>query len=77
VSRKCMNANVVIDGMDGLSVDDVQPQAIAGIEVYPDASVAPARYSGNAECGVVVIWLRTKDDKRPESKNGLQWNGYP
>ena len=77
VSRQCMNANVVIDGMDGLSVDDVQPKAIAGIEVYADASVAPARYSGNAECGVVVIWLRTKDDKRPETKNGLNYNGYP
>jgi hypothetical protein len=72
-----MNANVVIDGIDGMSVDDVQPKAIAGIEVYADASVAPARYSGNAECGVVVIWLRTKDDKRPTSANGLNYNGYP
>jgi hypothetical protein len=77
VSRKCMNANVVIDGMDGLSVDDVQPKAIAGIEVYADPTTAPARYSGNAECGVVVIWLRTKDDKRPTSPNGLNYNGYP
>jgi hypothetical protein len=77
VNRKCMNANVVIDGMDGMSVDDVQPKAIAGIEVYADASVAPARYSGNAECGLVVIWLRTKDDKRPTSANGLNYNGYP
>jgi hypothetical protein len=77
VSRKCMNANVVIDGMDGMSVDDVQPKAIAGLEVYSDASVAPARYGGNAECGLVVIWLRTKDEKRPETKNGLNYNGYP
>ena len=69
--------NVVIDGVDGLSVDDVQPKAIAGIEAYSDPTVAPARYSGNAECGVVVIWLRTGKDRRPEMKNGLQWNGYP
>jgi hypothetical protein len=76
-SVKCRKANVVIDGVDGLSVDDVQPKAIAGIEAYSDPTVAPARYSGNAECGVVVIWLRTGDDRRPEMKNGLQWNGYP
>ena len=76
-NRKCKTANVVIDGMDGLSVDDVQPKAIAGIEVYSDPTVAPARYSGNADCGVIVIWLRTGDDRRHESKNGLQWNGYP
>jgi len=75
-NRKC-NTNVVIDGMDGLSLDDVQPKAIAGIEAYADASAAPARYSNNADCGVIVIWLRTGNDKRPETKNGLQWNGYP
>jgi hypothetical protein len=76
-NRKCKNANVVIDGVDGLTVDAVQPKAIAGIEAYSDATLAPARYSGNADCGVVVIWLRTGDDQRPEMKNGLQWNGYP
>ena len=76
-NRKCKKANVVIDGVDGLSVDDVQPKAIAGIEAYSDPTLAPARYSGNADCGVVVIWLRSADDQRPEMKNGLQWNGYP
>jgi hypothetical protein len=76
-NRKCRKAEVIIDGMPGLSVDDVQPKAIAGIEAYSDPTVAPARYSGNSDCGVVVIWLRTGDDKRPEMKNGLQWNGYP
>jgi len=76
-NRKCKKAEVIIDGMPGLSVDDVQPKAIAGIEAYSDPTVAPARYSGNAECGVVVIWLRTRDDRRPEMKNPLQWNGYP
>ena len=76
-SMKCKKADVIIDGIGGLSVDDVQPKAIAGIEAYSDPTVAPARYSGNAECGVVVIWLRTGDDRRPEMKNGLQWNGYP
>jgi len=77
-SMKCKKANVVIDGIDGLSVDDVEPKAIAGIEAYSDPTTAPARYAGNAECGVIVIWLRTVDDRaRPEMKNGLQWNGYP
>lgn len=76
-SMKCRKAEVVIDGMPGLSVDDVQPKAIAAIEAYSDPAVAPARYAGNAECGVVVIWLRTANDRRPEMKNGLQWNGYP
>jgi hypothetical protein len=76
-NRKCKKANVVIDGVDGLSVDDVQPKAIAGIEAYSDPTLAPARYSGSADCGLVVIWLRTGDDRRPEMKNGLQWNGYP
>ena len=76
-SMKCHKANVVIDGVPGLSVDDVQPKAIAGIEAYSDPTVAPARYAGNAECGLVVIWLRARDDLRPQPKNGLQWNGYP
>jgi hypothetical protein len=76
-SMKCHKANVVIDGVPGLSVDDVQPKAIAGIEAYSDPTLAPARYAGNAECGLVVIWLRTKNDRRSEMKNGLQWNGYP
>jgi outer membrane receptor protein involved in Fe transport len=52
-----------IDGVhaDGSRVDDVLPNAIVAMEVYTGAATIPPafRVSGNAKCGVVVIWTRT------------------
>ncbi len=52
-----------VDGVhaDGSMVDDVLPNAIAGMEVYTGAATMPPvfRGAGNAKCGVIVIWTKT------------------
>lgn len=65
-THSCKEANVVIDGVDGQSVDDVQPIQIAGIELYKNAAAAPVEYAGRADCGLIVIWLRP----------GPRWHGW-
>ena len=65
-THSCKDANVVIDGVDGQAVDDVQPNQIAGIELYKDAAAAPLEYAGRANCGLIVIWLRP----------GPRWHGW-
>jgi hypothetical protein len=65
-THSCKDANVVIDGVDGQAVDDVQPNQIAGIELYKDAASAPLEYAGRANCGLIVIWLRP----------GPRWQGW-
>jgi hypothetical protein len=76
---KCRSANVVIDKIPGLSINDVEPAHIAGMEGYADPSTAPAGYSGNADCGLIVIWMRTAGDKEHRFKDSspLKYNGYP
>jgi len=78
---RCRTANVVIDGTEGWDVNDVQPNQIAGIELYKDAASAPLKYAGRAECGVIVIWLRPGPRRRgwnePKNPATLQYNGYP
>ena len=58
-----------IDGVhaDGSMIDDVLPAAIAAMEVYTGAATIPPafRISGNARCGVVVIWTRTGGRRPP------------
>lgn len=58
---------VLLDGnptMDA-SVDDfVQPQDVAGIEIYRGPSEIPGRWMGyRSSCGLIVIW--TKHGQRP------------
>jgi hypothetical protein len=65
-THSCKGANVVIDGVDGMEVDDVLPNQIAGIELYKDAASAPLEYAGRANCGLIVIWLRP----------GPKWHGW-
>ena len=65
-THSCKGANVIIDGVDGLEIDDVLPNQIAGIELYKDAASAPLQYAGRANCGVIVIWLRP----------GPRWHGW-
>jgi hypothetical protein len=80
-SVACRGANVVIQGVEGFAVDDVIPNQIAGIEVYPDAAAAPPKYAGRANCGVIVIWLRPGPRRRSNDPSvtettALQYNGY-
>src|SRR5215218_6605541 len=65
-THSCKAANVVIDGVEGLEVDDVLPNQIAGIELYKNAASAPLQYAGRANCGLIVIWLRP----------GPRWQGW-
>ncbi len=81
-THSCKGANVVIDGVDGFEVDDVQPNQIAGIELYKNAASAPLEYAGRANCGLIVIWLRPGPRRgrwQPGSSTPatLQYNGYP
>jgi len=78
----CRGANVIIDGTEmGWDVNDVSPNQIAGIELYKDASSAPLKYAGKANCGLIVIWLRPGPRRRgwnePKQPATLQYNGYP
>jgi hypothetical protein len=78
----CLGANVVIHGVEGQSLDDVQPNQIAGIELYRDAASAPLNYAGKADCGLFVVWLRPGPRRRVKNPvikevQALQYNGYP
>jgi hypothetical protein len=72
-------ANIVINNIENMSINDVAPIDIMGIEAYRDATSAPAKYIAKGDCGLVVIWLRTLDDltRKPASEAKLKYNGYP
>jgi hypothetical protein len=81
-SHPCSRANVVIDGVDELEVNDVQPIQIAGMELYKDAASAPLEYAGRANCGLIVIWLRPGPRRHgwgsaSSDPAALQYNGMP
>ena len=82
-THSCKAANVVIDGVEGLEVDDVLPNQIAGIELYKNAASAPLQYAGRANCGLIVIWLRPGPRWQGwkallgGDPAKLQYNGYP
>lgn len=53
----------ILDGvpaeMVAAGIDEVSPEAVAGIEIYRGASEVPPRFAvGRAMCGVIVIWTR-------------------
>ena len=73
---ECRNAMVVVNGLEGATLNSVAPSQIAGIEAYADETFVPARFAGRAPCGVIVIWLR-KAPRRPMPPSGLSGNGYP
>ncbi|HKP16344.1 MAG TPA: carboxypeptidase-like regulatory domain-containing protein [Gemmatimonadaceae bacterium] len=73
---QCRSATVVVDGLEGATLNSVAPSQIAGIEAYADETFVPARFAGRSECGVIVIWLR-KAPKRAMQPMGLSGNGYP
>ena len=74
---ECSEASVIIHGGQGRRVNEVTPREIAAIEAYADAAFVPGRFIGQADCGVVVLWLRkiTRPTVRPAV--GLGINGYP
>ena len=62
--------------MDGIPADPaiayLTPlQEVEGVEVYTGpAETPPELESGQARCGVVVIWTRTPPPRRPKEKKG-------
>ena len=75
--RQCSEASVIVQGGQGRRINDVTPSQIAGIEAYADAAFVPARFAGQADCGVVVIWLQRPTTPTPRPAVGLKANGYP
>ena len=73
----CASASVIIQGRAGRRINEVTPAQIAGIEAYADAEFVPGRFAGQADCGVVVIWLRKTTSATPRPAVGLRANGYP
>jgi Carboxypeptidase regulatory-like domain len=73
---ECTSASVIIQGRDGRRINDVTPAQIAGIEAYADAEFVPGRFAGQADCGVVVIWLRKTTRPAPRVDVNLRANGY-
>jgi len=52
-----------IDGVmaRGFNIDDMPPQDVEGIEIYPGVSTVPPQFRsivGTSACGVVAIWSR-------------------
>lgn len=58
----------VVDGTPkewGFAVNNIPPETIHGIEVYPGPATIPAEYAGlkrDGYCGLIMIW--TRRDKR-------------
>jgi len=74
--HECTSASVIIQGRDGRRINDVTPGQIAGIEAYADGEFVPGRFAGQADCGVVVIWLRKTTRPSPRVDIRLRENGY-
>jgi hypothetical protein len=75
--RSCSEAKVIVQGKPGRRINDVKPGQIGGIEAYADEAFVPDRYAGQADCGVIVIWLRKSTSPPSHAATGLRANGYP
>jgi hypothetical protein len=73
----CSEASVIIHGGQGRRINDVPPNQIAAIEAFADPAFVPGRFVGQADCGVVVIWLRKNTSPTARPAVGLGINGYP
>ena len=73
----CSEARVIVHGGQGRRVNDVTPREIAALEAYADAAFVPGRFIGQADCGVVVLWLRKNTRPTVRPAVGLGTNGYP
>ena len=71
-------ANVIIDGRDGTIANALHPAQIGGLEVYSNASLAPAKYADRAACGLIIMWTKQAFSGKRAAAPGstLQYNGY-
>jgi hypothetical protein len=56
-SLVCGKVNVVIDGLQRQSINDVNPFSIGAVEAYREGEPAPPEYSDRG-CGMIVIWTK-------------------
>ena len=75
--RACSEAKVFVQGKPGRGINDVKPGQIAAIEAYADDAFVPARYAGQGDCGVIVVWLRKSTGSTSHAATALRANGYP
>jgi hypothetical protein len=61
--------------IDGVRTGDTQsldafgsPESIEGIEIYRSAAEIPIQYSGNNNCGAILVWTR-----RPTGTRAFSW----
>jgi hypothetical protein len=73
----CRAAKVVAEGVDGFAINDIPPGQVGAIEAYANSQFVPERFTGKAECGLVVIWMRKESPTRKGSGPTLRGNGYP
>ena len=50
--------NVVIDGMQHMDINMVEPADIGAMEIYAGASTVPVEYASGSPCGAIVIWTK-------------------
>lgn len=55
-ARSVCRTNVVIDGMENQSINDVHPNDIGAMAVYRGGMITPAMSDGG--CGVIMIWTK-------------------
>jgi hypothetical protein len=76
-NRSCRTANVVVDGVDGIAINDIAPSQVGAIEAYSNSQFVPERFAGRGECGLVVIWMRKTPPAAAGRGPALRGNGYP
>ena len=64
---QCSSSTVFVQGAPARGIN----------EAYTDAAFVPARFAGQADCGVIVIWLRKSPRAAPSRGPLLRGNGYP
>ncbi|MBC7674157.1 MAG: carboxypeptidase regulatory-like domain-containing protein [Polaromonas sp.] len=48
--------NLVVEGVQGVRIETLEPKDIAGMEIYRSSAGAPPPY--DASCGLILIWLK-------------------
>jgi hypothetical protein len=50
--------NVVIDGMQHMDINMIEPAEIGAMEIYAGASTVPIEYASGSPCGAIVVWTK-------------------
>jgi hypothetical protein len=50
--------NVVIDGMQHMDINMIEPAEVGAMEIYAGASTVPMEYASGSPCGAIVIWTK-------------------